>query len=285
MKKNVSGIIYVILSAVLFSLSGVLIKAIPWSSLTINGARSALAAIVMAIYMKRTGHRFVLNRAVLGGALCTLIMNITFVLATKMTSAANAIVLQFTSPIFIILFLWIFLKQKPRRPDLIACFFVFLGVICFFLDEISPEGTVGNLLAIVSGASYACVYMMKSWEGADFESAVLLSELAAVVMGVPSMLGETSFTAANVGCILILGIFQFGIAFVFHAKGLETVHPVTAVLASAIEPILNPIWVAIFLKETIGPISLVGAAIVMAALIVYNVWDAGHGAVPAQTKG
>lgn len=281
MKKNISGVLYVLLSAVLFSLSGLLIKAIPWSSLTINGARSGLAAIVMWIYMRKSGRKLVLNKTVLFGAFCTLVMNVTFVYATKMTSAANAIVLQFTSPIFIILFMWLIWKQRPRKPHLLACFFVLLGVIFFFLDEISPEGMTGNLLAILSGAAYALVYMIKTFKDADFESSILLSQLAAVVMGIPAAAQETGFTTMNLICILILGIFQFGIAFVLLAKGMETVHPVTAVLVSAVEPILNPLWVAIFLKETIGPISFVGAVIVMITLLVYNVWDAKHGAEAA----
>ncbi|MBR5474241.1 MAG: EamA family transporter [Lachnospiraceae bacterium] len=273
MKKDY-GVLYIFLSAVFFSMSGLLIKMVPWSSLSINGARSGLAAIVMWVYLKKTNHKLVMNKVVWIGALITLAMNLTFVYATKMTSAANAIVLQYTSPIFIILFMWMIWKQRPRRLDVITCVFVLVGVVCFFIDEISPEGMAGNLLAIFSGAMFALTYMLKTWDGADFASSVFFSQIAALVMGIPFYAQETAFAPINLICIFILGIFQLGLGFVLLAKGMETVHPVTAVLVSSIEPILNPLLVAIVLKEMIGPISLVGAAVVLVTLVIYNVIDA-----------
>ncbi len=281
MKEKYSGVFCILLSAVFFSISGVLIKSIPWSSLSINAARSALAAVVMWIYMKKTGHVLVVNKTTVVGAVCVLLMNMSFVIATKMTSAANAIVLQFTSPVWIIWFMWLIWRQRPRRADLIACFFVFLGVICFFFDEISAEGMVGNVIAIFSGIMNALTFMLKTWKNSDFYSSVFLNYLGAVVIGLPFLLQETVFAPVTIACVLVLGIFQLGLAFVLLAKGMETVHPVTAVLVSAIEPILNPIWVALVLKETIGPVALVGAVIVMVTLVIYNVQDAKRQAAAA----
>lgn len=273
MLKKYRGILFILASAVCFSLSGVLIKLITWSAAGINAGRSILAALVIGIYMKCTHHRFVWNKAVLGGMLCTFLMNITYVQANKLTTAANAIVLQFTEPVFIILLLWLLFRQKPGKPEVITCAFVFLGILCFFFDRISLEGTAGNLLAVFSGLMYAFVFLMKKIPGADFESSVLLAHLLGFFMGFPFLIRETDFSAGNLIMIAVLGIFQFGLAFVFLAEGLTLVSPIAASLASTIEPILNPILVACFYHETIGPVSMVGAVMVLASALIYSIWN------------
>lgn len=117
MKHNQkTGTVFVLLSAVTFSLAGILIKIIDWSPITINGVRSIFAAAVMLIYLKATRHRIRCNKTIMFAAVCNAVMNLTYVFATKITSAANAVVLQFTMPIFIIIFSVVFLKKSPKRP-------------------------------------------------------------------------------------------------------------------------------------------------------------------------
>ena len=115
------GTIYVLLSAVCFSTGGVLIKSIPWSSITIQGIRSIFSFMLIASYMVITKRKFVWNKTVLFGAVCNTAMALTFVSATKMTTAANAIVLQFTEPIFVILLMWALYKKKPKKAAVVAC--------------------------------------------------------------------------------------------------------------------------------------------------------------------
>ena len=131
------GTIYVLLSAVCFSTGGVLIKSIPWSSITIQGIRSIFSFMLIASYMVITKRKFVWNKTVLFGAVCNTAMALTFVSATKMTTAANAIVLQFTEPIFVILLMWALYKKKPKKAAVVACAVVFAGILCFFLDSLS----------------------------------------------------------------------------------------------------------------------------------------------------
>jgi drug/metabolite transporter (DMT)-like permease len=166
-----------------------------------------------------------------------------------MTSAANAIVLQFTEPIFLILILWVIWKQKPDKKAVMACIFVFTGILCFFFDELSVSGLVGNILAIVSGILYALVFLIKKMKNADFESSIVLSQIVSFFLFMPWYFNETDYSPKNFIFVMILGLFQLGIAYVFLAKGLEQVSPVSASLTSTIEPILNPIWVAIFYGE------------------------------------
>jgi drug/metabolite transporter (DMT)-like permease len=271
MRKVNIGTSYVFFSAVCFSLAGVLIKMISWSSLTINGVRNLLAFMIMAIYLKKIGHKLVINRVVILGAICNLLMNLTFVIATKLTSAANAIVLQFTEPIFLILFLWIFWKHKPDRKAILACIFVFGGILCFFFDQLSLGGQIGNIIAILSGILYAMVFLMKKVKDANLESSILISQFVSFIIFIPSYFRETDFAPRNFILIVILGIVQMGFGYVLLAKGLETVTPVSASLTSTIEPILNPIWVALFYGEVVTPIAIVGAAIVIISSTAYNI--------------
>lgn len=183
------GTIYVLLSAVCFSTGGVLIKSIPWSSITIQGIRSIFSFMLIASYMVITKRKFVWNKTVLFGAVCNTVMALTFVSATKMTTAANAIVLQFTEPIFVILLMWALYKKKPKKAAVVACAVVFAGILCFFLDSLSAGGMAGNLLAVFSGFTYALVMMMKGFPGADFESSLLASHVISLSIGLPSFLG------------------------------------------------------------------------------------------------
>ncbi len=273
-RDRLLGTFYIFMSAVLFSLAGVLIKMISWSSLSINGIRNLFAFLIMAFYLKKIHHKIVINKVVILGSICNLLMNLTFAMATKMTSAANAIVLQFTEPIFLILILWMIWKQKPDKKAVIACIFVFTGILCFFFDELSISGQVGNILVIVSGILYALVFLIKKMKNADFESSIVLSQIVSFFLFMPWYFNETDYSPKNFIFVMILGLFQLGIAYVFLAKGLEQVSPVSASLTSTIEPILNPIWVAIFYGELLRPIAIVGAAIVILSATAYNVINA-----------
>lgn len=276
-KDSLKGTAFVLLSAVCFSLGGILIKLIPWSSVMIQGVRSIFSLIVIVIYMAVTKHRFVWNKSVALGALFNLVMAFGFVMATKMTTAANAIVLQFTEPIFVILLLWIIYKKKPGKEAVITCVIVFCGILCFFFESLSAGGMLGNILAIVSGAFYAGFFLVKKFPGGDFESSLLVALVCSVLIGIPSYVtAEAEFSAEIWICVILLGAVQSGISYIFLSRGLDYVSPVTASLTSTIEPILNPILVAVFYGETIGLLSVFGAVLVIGAATVYNVRQAAN---------
>lgn len=145
------GTFYVLLSAIFFSLGGFMIKIVPWQSLSVSGVRSIFALITLLLYMKLIHHPFRLNPSVIFGGICSASMSITFVCATKMTSAANAIILQFTHPVFLILILWIFYHKRPDKRAILTCIIALIGIVCFFFDKITSGGMLGNLLAIICG--------------------------------------------------------------------------------------------------------------------------------------
>ena len=272
--KQSKGIFYVLMAAVLFSIGGLCIKLVPWSPLAINGTRNLISAILIGIYLKVTHHKIVINPAVLFGAVCMAATTTLFTIANKLTTAANTIVLQFTAPVFVILLMWIFFKERPKRVDIIASVIVFIGIICFFIDGLSTGNMLGNVIAVLSGIGYAGVFMMNSFEKSDSLSSIFLGQSLSAVTCVWFVFGETDFGVAAIGGIVALGVFQLALAYIFMAKGLDEVPAVTASLTTAIEPILNPLLVAVFYHETVTPLSFVGAVIVIAAIVGYNVWKA-----------
>ena len=175
-----------------------------------------------------------------------------------------------------ILLMWALYKKKPKKAAVVACAVVFAGILCFFLDSLSAGGMAGNLLAVFSGFTYALVMMMKGFPGADFESSLLASHVISLSIGLPSFLGETDHSAKAWICIILLGVIQFGLSYIFLSRGLDRVSPVTASLTSTLEPILNPILVAIFCGETIGRTAVIGAVLVIGAAACYNVYEAAH---------
>ena len=258
-------------AAVLFSLGGLCIKLVPWSPLAINGARNLISAIIIGIYLKTIGHKIVINPAVLFGAVCMTATTTLYTIANKLTTAANTIVLQFTAPVFVIFFMWIFFKERPKRVDIIASVIVFVGIIFFFIDGLSAGNMLGNMIAVLSGVGYAGVFMMNSFKKSDSLSSIFLGQTLSAITCIWFVFGETDFGVTAVGGILALGIFQLGLAYIFMAKGLDEVPAVSASLTTAIEPILNPLLVAIFYHEAVTPLSFVGAVIVIAGIVGYNV--------------
>ncbi len=271
MKKLKSGPLLIFLSAVCFSTGGLFTKLLSWQALSIGSGRCILSTILIGCFMVSQKHKLVFNKTVFFGGLC-LCGTVTFyVMANKMTTAANAIVLQYSAPIFIILFMWLFFHNRPGKLDLIACATVMGGIVLFFVDGLGGGGIDGNLIALFSGVCYALVCMLNTFPGGDPMSSVFLGHLMSAVIGLPSLMGETDFSASAIGCILVLGVFQLGLGYILFTKGLEQTQPVSASLISTIEPILNPILVAVFYGEKITPLAILGAVIVICAVVVYNV--------------
>ncbi|MBR4961902.1 MAG: EamA family transporter [Clostridia bacterium] len=275
MKKKLSP--YLILAeAVCFSLGGVIVKSIPWGAMSINGARSLIAGLVIFLYMKLRGHPVVFNRSVFLGGAMMCATSALYVYANKLTTAASAIILQYTAPVFIILFMAVFFHKKPDRWDIAAIPVIACGVICFFLDSLMGGGgsMAGNLLALASGATYAVVFMMKVLPGSDSLSSVFTGCILGAIIGIPFTVQETAFAPSVLGAVFTLSVFQFACAYICMAEGLEHTPPLTASLISTIEPILNPILAALVIGETLGITALAGAVIVVVGILAYNILKA-----------
>lgn len=269
--KEHKGTLFVFAAAVLYSIGGLCMKVIPWNGMSINGGRTAIALVVLGLYLALTGQPLRLNRWVLLGALAVFSTNALFSVANKLTTAANAIVLQFTAPVFVILFSLLFFRKRPTALDIGACGAVFGGILFFFVDSLETGGGLGNALALLSGLTYAGVFLMNDMPEGDAISSVFWGDVLSALTGLPFLVKETDFTAVAIFSLFMLGIFQVAAAYICLCIGLKTTPPVTASLVSGIEPILNPILVAVFYRERMGPCALAGAAVVILAVVGYNV--------------
>ena len=222
------------LAAVLYSIGGLCIKLIPWGGMAINGGRTAIALVVIGAYLKLTNHKPRMNLWVLVGALAVCGTNILFSIANKLTTAGNAIVLQFTAPIFVIVFSVLFFGKKPQKLDVLACGLVLGGVLLFFIDSLSAGGMLGNILALVSGISYAGVFLMNDMPDSDPISSVFWGDVISAVVGLPFLGYETEFSGNTLIALVVLGVFQVAVAYILMVEGLKTTPPVTASLVSGI---------------------------------------------------
>ena len=271
MSSKQKGPLLVFLAAVFYSIGGLCIKVIPWGGMAINGGRTAIALVVIGGYLLAIRHRPRLNRWVMLGALCVCSTNILFSVANKMTTAANAIVLQFTAPIFVMLLSALFFRRRPARLDLAACAVVLGGIVLCFADSLSGGGLAGDVLALLSGLTYAGVFLMNDMPDSDAISSVFWGDVISAVVGLPFVALETDFSLVPMVSLLVLGVFQVAVAYILLTVGLKTTPAVTASLVSGIEPVLNPILVAVFYQEHMGALSLAGAAVVILGVVGYNV--------------
>ena len=273
-RPNPGAILCVFLASVCFSTGGLFIKLIPWGPLSLNGARNLIGAALIGLYLAVTKHRLVFSKPVFIGALSMIGVTTLFTISNKLTTAANAIVLQFTAPVFVILFMALLFHQKPKKADILTCAAVFLGVVLFFIDGLRAGNLLGNFTAILSGVCYAGVFMMNTGEKADAISSCFIGQLASGIIFTPLVVRETDFSAPVLIAVLLLGLVQVGGAYILFSHGIRRTPPVTASLITGLEPILNPLWVAIFYHEKITVLAIVGAVIVVGSIIAYNVWMA-----------
>ena len=269
-KGSYYGPLMMLGAALLFSIGGALIKLIPWSPLAINGTRNLIAAVVMGAYIRIKRHRLKFNKTVAFGAVCMFGVTTLFIIANKLTTAANSIILQYACPIWIILMMLVFFGKKPSRKDLLTMAVIFAGILCFFFDSLSSGNIWGDLAAVVSGVFYAGMFLLNSFEDGDALSSMFFGQLACGVLLSPLTLRETDFSPLVLAAVLVAGAIQIGLAYILFSEGTRYTHPVAASLIATVEPIMNPVWVAIFWGETLAPLSLVGAVIVIGAVLAYN---------------
>lgn len=275
MKKENKAIIEMLTCATLWSIAGIFIKLIPWNSFAISCIRSLVAGITVLVFIKIKHYKFIINRrTLLAGGLMGLVFT-AFVAANKLTTAANAIVLQFTAPMFIVVFSAIIFGQKIKRKDLLAVIFAMLGVSMFFLDKLEGGYLTGNLVAILAGALMGGMYMaIGESKGEERFSAILIGQTEAFLIGLPSVImTKPGFSALPVLFIIILGVFQLGIPYILYGKASEYCPPLACSLLGAVEPLLNPVWVFIFDGEKPGIYALIGGIIVVVSVTIWCASD------------
>ncbi len=270
------GIIYLILASTLWSFGGVLIKSVSWNAMAVTGARSFISAFVISLYLKRFKLR--LTKDMLIAAFFYALMVTTFVGANKLTTAANAIFLQYTAPVYVAVFGNLILGEKMNISDYVALVFVFLGMALFFSERISSGNLVGNLLAILSGLAFGFfIIFLRKQKNAQPAESVVMGNIIAAAIGLPFVFQER-ITSSDIIGIILLGVIQLGLSYIFYSIAITKVKAFEAALIAVIEPILNPIWVLLITGEYPSKYALIGGAVIVASITLrYAVLSLGKG--------
>lgn len=267
-----TAVVLLIVTALLWSIGGVLIKSVQWHPLAIAGGRAACAALVMlfsiVVLEKRRPH-FHFSSAQVGGALCYAATVSLYVSANKLTTNANAIVLQYTAPIYIVLFGAWFLNEHVQKRDVIATSVVLAGMTLFFVDKLTADNTLGIVLAVLSGVSmgWMVLFLRRQKDTSSIES-MLLGNILTLLIGLPFMFSSPMPDTQGLSFVALLGVVQIGIPYVLYAHALKSATAMEGVVLTMLEPILSPVWVMIVLQETPGPWALIGGVIVLVAVTV-----------------
>jgi drug/metabolite transporter (DMT)-like permease len=278
-----TAVLLLLATAVMWSLGGVLVKSIEWPSMAKAGARSAIGAVVLFLWLRRQT-RFTWRPAQLGAAVAYSATVTFFVIGNDRTTAANTIFLQYTGPIYVALLSPWVLGERARRSDWLCIAIALAGIALFFRDQFSPRGLSGIFCALASGLAYGVmIVLLRKERDASPASALLLGNLLTAVIGLPFAIGHP-LPPAQAGMIVVLGVVQLGLPYLLFSIAIQRVTALEAVLLPMLEPILNPLWVALARGERPGPWSLAGGCLVLGAVVVRG-WAAalGRDQPPAQT--
>ncbi len=263
--KRSQAVLLLAATAVLWSLGGVLIKWVSLPPLAVAGFRSAIALTVLLIAFRTQTVNFSVAQLIGGVSYAATV--ILFVYATKLTTAGNAILLQYTAPVYVALFSGWLLNEKIRWFDWVAIAAVLCGMSLFFLDELSSGGRTGNILAVISGFTFASLvlFMRKQKEASPIGS-VIIGNLLTALICLPWMVNSLPSGTDWIG-LLLLGVFQLGLSYVCYAVAIKKVTAMEGILIPVFEPILNPVWAFFFVGERIGPWALLGGFLVILSIL------------------
>jgi len=273
--KSRIGALQVALAAISWSFAGALSKSLPWSGFTINGVRSLVAAVLLAF--ARRGVRVKLNRGTLLGAAGTALTGILYMVAVKLTTSANAIVLQYAMPAFVILFSWLFYGIRPGIRQLVIAACIMVGVVLCSWEGLSGGNALGDAIALMAAVTFALVFFCARMPGADPRDYSYLGMVFCAPFALNACF-DPGVTANPVHWLTAIALgFCLAGGYFFISKSMSNVSPVSAALLSNLEPILNPVWAFLLVGERPGRLTVVGAAIVLAAATVYALLPAREG--------
>jgi drug/metabolite transporter (DMT)-like permease len=274
-------------TAIIFSTGGAAIKACHLAAWQVAGFRSGIAAVVMVLLVPAARQ---VSGPILAVAVAYAATLISFVLANKLTTAAQAVFLQAAAPLYVIgLERWL-LGTRLSRRDVPVLSLVAIGIVLLFVgtgasSATAPDPARGNVIAIASGVFYACLLVGLRWladrtprPGAAAAAAVWGNGLAFVV-ALPMALPIVDSTPRDWLVLGYLGTFQIALAYYLISRAVRTVSALDTALLLLVEPVLNPIWVWWLHGETPGPVAIAGGVLVLIA----TAWRTLAVPLPAET--
>ncbi len=268
----VKGALAIVACAFLWSTAGLFIKLIDWNPFWIAGIRSLIAGVFLLAIVRTV--RLNWSWPLVGAAVAYAACMILFVLANKLTTSANAILIQYWAPVGTAILGVLVLKEKLRPEQLVALVATLAGLILLFAGKLAPGDVLGNLAALGSGLAFALMFLFTRMQkdGTPLQSLMLSHFLTAVVaLSLAAFQEPPRFSATSLGAILALGVGQIGLAAVFFAYGIKRVSALTANLLAVIEPVFNPLWVFLLLGETPSGWTLAGGGLIVASVTAASV--------------
>lgn len=255
--------LYILAAAALWSTAGAAIKLTRLNGWQLSAGRSIVAALAVAAMVPASRVRP--RPFVLAVACANALTVILFVQATKLTTAANAIFLQETAPLWVLLLAPLLLAERPTRGEILSIPVYAAGLALFFVDDLSAGQTAGKLCALGSGLAFGVTIVGLRHLREEGPGALLWGSVIAAAVTLPMWGTGPAPTATDLALTVFLGVFQLALAYVCFARGLSGVTAVEASLLMLLEPVLNPIWTWLAAGERPGPWALAGGAIVLAA--------------------
>jgi drug/metabolite transporter (DMT)-like permease len=277
------GLLYIVAAALLWSTGGIGIKAIADSALKVTFYRSLFAAIALMLFLGRRvwGRRWRSTPAFAASVISYGACLTFFVVATKWTTAANAIFLQYAGVIWVLLLSPLVLREPMRARDAGAIAAAIGGMALFFVGRFETRGMAGNVMALISSVFFAALILSLRREQPAAQAAVTWGNLACAAALLPFIAHDLALTPRSFFVLAFLGIFQIALAYFFFVKGLEHVTATQASLTGMLEPVSNPIWVFLFLGERPSLYAIAGAAVVLAAIAWHTVTSEPVAEMPA----
>ena len=267
LQDHQKGIIAILAAAILWSTGGVFIKLISLNTYQLSFFRSTFAALVFLILFRKVV--VYANGFALLNAFFYVVVLIFFVLATKLTTAANAIFLQYTAPIYVLIFEPIINKTKFEKINIITIIICLLGMILFFMGELSPGHLEGNLAALLSGVAFAAFFLGMRKNKSEYQfSSIFYGNIFIALICIPSLFSINALVINDLWMVVYLGIFQIGIAYAIFSYGLKRVYAIEASIIGMIEPVLNPVWVFFGYGEVPSFMAIIGGVIIVATITI-----------------
>lgn len=275
-KRTVPGGLYILLTALLWSTAGLCVKLLPWSAFSIASVRGLLCGLLLLVLrlFQRPKTPFRFSRQNVLAGFCMFATSTLYMLAIKMTTAANAIVLQYIAPIFVLLYSIVVQKKRPSRMDIGLTIVVFAGCVLSFAGELQAGGMLGNLFAVLSGVALAGQILSNRDPETVPRDGLLIGCGLSFLVFLPSLVTDPGFilTPQTIGIGLFLGLVQYGVANLCFAKGILTTDAVRASLIFTIEPILTPVWVFLATGERPTGLAVAGLICVVSAVTLQSVY-------------
>jgi drug/metabolite transporter (DMT)-like permease len=269
MTDRTRGTLFIVAAAILWSTGGIGIKAIADSGLKVTFYRSLFAAIALMLFLGRkvwARRQWKSTPAFVFGIISYAACLTAFVIATKWTTAANAIFLQYAGVVWVLLLSPIVLREPMRARDVIAIAVAMSGMALFFVGRFETRGMAGNGMALVSSVFFAALILVLRREQRAAQAAVTWGNVVCALAVLPFISHDLALTPRSFAVLAFLGVFQISIAYVLFVRGLAYVTATQASLTGMLEPVSNPIWVFLFLGEKPSAFAIAGALVVLAAI-------------------